>query len=310
VASLSSVQAKSSMWCGVLTIDLQDHPNGRSEISVAGRRGRFKRMQNAGVGPVFRLLRQRIVVLQFRACMELHGMTHPSITSTDLRHIQLFDGLQDDVLSAVAQVATALDLRPREVLYRQGDASNATYVVISGRLRLIQHTREGTDVTMDIYGPGELLALTAALSVSTHAGSCEALNVARVLRLPNDALYTLMGMSPDLMRRVVALLLAQLRDAQDHMRELASEAAECRLARAVLRLAEKAGIKTGEQIRLDVPVTRQSLAEMSGTTLHTASRVLSIWHRAKWVYAGRESLTLLTPRAIQDIAEGQSASLR
>ena len=131
---------------------------------------------------------------------------------------------------------------PHDTLFRQGDAGDAAFLVLSGRLRLLQHTGSGTDVALDVYGPGELIALTSALTVEPRAATCEALNAATVLRLPNSGVYDLMAASPALMKRVMAQVLARLRDAQDHVRELAAETAESRIARVVLRLADKSGM--------------------------------------------------------------------
>ncbi len=233
------------------------------------------------------------------------------IDAAMIRQSPLFAELPEQALTRIEQAAWQIELPARGFLFRQGDAGGTAFVVVSGRLRLIQHTISGHDVALDIYGPGELITPSAAtLAAERHTASCEALNAAVVFALPMESLFVSMTASPGLMRRVFGGVLTQLRDAQDHARELAAETAERRIARAVIRMASKTGVPDGGNIRIDVPITRQAIAELSGTTLHTASRVLSDWHRAKWVYAGRETLTLLLPRALHDIAEGHAPSLR
>jgi CRP/FNR family transcriptional regulator, nitrogen oxide reductase regulator len=222
----------------------------------------------------------------------------------DLRQVPSFKSMSDDARATIDAASRRVALKRGDFLFRQGDRDAQAYVVLAGRLRLIQHTDGGVDVTIDIFGPGELLSLISGVSAHPHSASCQALKPARVMVLPATLLIELLTASPEAARHVLSALLTRLRDMQDRVRELAAEDAERRIARAVMRLADKTGQPTGGKgIHLDVPVTRQMLAELSATTLHTASRTLSAWHRAGWVFAGRETLTLLHPEALQAVAE-------
>ena len=105
------------------------------------------------------------------------------------------------------------------------------------------------------------------------------------------------------MLRIVKMLHGRLTEANDRIRELSVERVEQRVARMVLRLANKVGVKESGGIRIDMPLSRQSLAELTGTTLHTVSRILSEWQRAGLVDAGREQLVLLRAHDLVMIAE-------
>ena len=78
-------------------------------------------------------------------------------------------------------------------------------------------------------------------------------------------------------------------------RELATERVERRISHAILRLVRQVGEKSDEGILIDIPLSRQDLAEMTGTTLYTTSRVLSQWEKNGWIKTGREQVTLLQP---------------
>ena len=73
--------------------------------------------------------------------------------------------------------------------------------------------------------------------------------------------------------------------------EMTSEQVEQRVARAMLRLVQQSGRKTADGIEIDFPITRQDIAEMTGTTLHTVSRLLSRWEDEGLVRGGREKVT-------------------
>jgi len=95
----------------------------------------------------------------------------------------------------------------------------------------------------------------------------------------------------------------RVREFQGRYRELATERVERRLSRMIIRLANQVGKKTSEGVLLDLPLTRQDLAEMSGTTLFTVSRILSQWEAQGLVQAGREKLLIVFPYGLVRIAE-------
>jgi CRP-like cAMP-binding protein len=98
----------------------------------------------------------------------------------------------------------------------------------------------------------------------------------------------------------------RLQEAQTRIREMATEEVERRVAHAVLRLIEQAGKQEGSGIRIDFLISRQDIAEMTGTTLHTVSRILSAWEAKGLVKGGRQKLLVRDAAGLQMLAEGDS----
>jgi CRP-like cAMP-binding protein len=89
---------------------------------------------------------------------------------------------------------------------------------------------------------------------------------------------------------------------------MSSEQVERRVAHVLLRLAKQAGRKTESGIETDFPISRQDVAEMTGTTLHTVSRILSMWEQQGLVEGGRQRIVLRAPHELFGRAEGLSPS--
>jgi CRP-like cAMP-binding protein len=96
----------------------------------------------------------------------------------------------------------------------------------------------------------------------------------------------------------------RLQEANARIRELSTEAVERRIAHAILRLVNQAGRKTPKGIEIDFPVTREDIAEMAGTTLHTVSRVMSGWQQQGMVALGRKRVTVTDAHRLFILAEG------
>jgi CRP-like cAMP-binding protein len=96
----------------------------------------------------------------------------------------------------------------------------------------------------------------------------------------------------------------RLEEAHTRIREMSTQEVERRVAHVVVRLTRTAGKKEENGIRIDFPITRQDIAEMTGTTLHTVSRILSAWEAKGLVEGGRQKLLVCDLNGIMLLANG------
>ena len=245
-------------------------------------------------------------------------MSAQGMTLNPLPHIPLLADMPAPLLDEIARESRQRVLSRNEILFTQGSPALAAFFVLSGRLRLMQHTTDGQDVTMGVFVPCEPVGLLVALAGADYPATCEALDQSTVLAVSAACIARVMSQHPPLMLKVIKMLHARLTEANDRIRELAAERVERRVARVVLRLANKVGVKQDvngvSRIRIDMPLSRQSLAELAGTTLHTVSRILSDWQRSGLVDAGREQLVILRAHDLvlvaEDIAPAEDAVSR
>jgi CRP-like cAMP-binding protein len=103
---------------------------------------------------------------------------------------------------------------------------------------------------------------------------------------------------PQLAINLLKVAVDRLVDVQTRYMELCAEQVENRVAHALLRIMRQAGRKTDGGILIDFRISRQELADYAGTTLHTASRILSAWEKNGWIDSGRERITVCDPHAL------------
>ena len=99
------------------------------------------------------------------------------------------------------------------------------------------------------------------------------------------------------------IMARQIRIFQNRVRDLSTKRVEIRIARVVLRLAHQSGKKIDEGVLIDLPLSRQDLAEMAGTTLYTASRVLREWDKKEIIHSKRQKIVIRYPHGLVSIAE-------
>jgi CRP-like cAMP-binding protein len=225
-----------------------------------------------------------------------------------LAQASLFRGLQTPELEAGLEIAHRRRVKRKTFFFHQEEQANMFYVLLEGRVRLSQLTPEGHQVIMRFMGPGDSIGIIVALSNTTYPVSAEAVTDCLALAWDEKTIVHLMERYPRLAVNGMRLVANRFHELQNRYRELATERVEQRVARALLRLARQAGKRTEDGILLDLPLTRQDLAEMTGTTLYTVSRICSKWEQVGLIDAGRGRITICSPHDLVTIAEDLPSS--
>ena len=220
-----------------------------------------------------------------------------------LSAIDLFDQISLEDLNEIASAATHRDFDKNAYLFHQGDPANQFCILVSGKVKLSQITEDGQQIIMRYVSPGEAFAVIAVLSKIPYPVTASAVDQVSLLTWGEQTMLGLMERYPRLAINSLSLLATRIQEFQDRFRELATERVERRIARALLRLAKQTGRKLDHGILIDFPLTRQDLAEMTGTTLYTVSRTLSQWEKDGLVSSQRGQVTLLSPHQLVVIAE-------
>jgi CRP-like cAMP-binding protein len=220
-----------------------------------------------------------------------------------LASIDFFDNLTLEELDEIALSGVERTYIKDTYLFHQGDSANRFYVLLEGKIKLTQLTEEGGQVILRYVSPGEAFAIIAVLRKISYPVTAMAVEKAVVLSWDEQTVLTLMMQYPQMAINSLGILAARIQEFQDRFREIATERVERRIARSILRLASQTGRKTQDGILIDLSLTRQDLAEMTGTTLYTVSRILSQWEKAGLVQSKREQVTILAPHRLVVIAE-------
>jgi CRP-like cAMP-binding protein len=214
-----------------------------------------------------------------------------------------FDGLSPGERETVMRRAVSRQAERKQVIFHEGDAANALYLVDAGRVKLTQLAADGQEVLVRFAGPGEVIAAVAALPGSKYPVTAAAVEPTRLLLWHSADIEDLCGRYPRLRTNLLQAVSGHMRDALGRVRELATERVAQRVARTLLRLTRQAGRRVEGGVLIDHPLSRQELAEMTGTTLYTVSRLLSQWEGEGIVEAGRERVLVRHPHRLVAIAE-------
>lgn len=226
-----------------------------------------------------------------------------NIFARELRRVLVFEDASDDDLDHIVQNSITRSIEEGGYFFFQGDAADYVYVLISGQVKLLQSNPAGHQVNLRTIHPWQLFgALGAVRDAARYPASAQAMQNSSALAMQGLFLRGMMETRPYLSLALMRLMTGYIEEMQVRYRELATERVEQRIALALLRLTSQVGKKSGTGIEL--ALSRQDLAEISGSTLYTVSRVLAGWERQDLVRTGREKVTITKPHELVRIAEG------
>ena len=222
--------------------------------------------------------------------------------------LPLFEGLSPAELDGVLKDARAVRFPKESAIFEQEAEARSFFVLLAGHVRVVRTTPDGRQVIARYISEGEIFGIAAALGRLTYPATAIAAVDCVVLVWPNAVWPDLSARFPVLNAGTLKTVGSRLQDTQARVVELATEQVEQRVANALLRLANQTGRKTGAGIEIDFPISRQDIAEMTGTTLHTVSRLLSAWEERGIVVSGRQRVTVTDAHRLVLLAQHRSNS--
>jgi CRP-like cAMP-binding protein len=231
-------------------------------------------------------------------------LTHRNL----IAKLPLFAELGADDVKAVLNESRSARFPKNACVFQQGEEAKSFFVLLGGHIRAEQHTRDGAKIIDRYVSAGEIFGAVEATGLKHYPATATAVVDSIALAWPSRTWPLLAARHPQLAVNALLMIGRLLQEARLRVLELQTEEVERRVARTLLRLAHQAGRKDGGAIEIDFPIRRQDVAEISGATLHTVSRILSSWERRGITAGGHQRIILRDPRKLLGLAEGRRAS--
>ncbi len=215
----------------------------------------------------------------------------------------LLDGLTETECRAIIQHSKHYEIEQDRFFFHQGEDATTMYIILTGRVKLTQVTQAGEQVIVGYCGAGDGLGIIVALSEIDYPLSAEAVTDCQAICWQRDQMKALMLMYPQLAINGMGMIAQRFVKLQDRYRDIATRRVEQRVARALLRLVRQFGKKVEGGVLIDMPLSRQDLAEMTGTNIYNVSRILSKWEREEWIASQRQRVVLCKAHELVVLAE-------
>ncbi|MDF1856047.1 Crp/Fnr family transcriptional regulator [Pseudooceanicola sp.] len=210
---------------------------------------------------------------------------------------------------SLVEIGEILDLSSRktwgegDTIFAQGNPADSFYLLLDGSIRVLRLTPGGEQIVPLHIPAGQLFGIAPAMGLEVYPADAMAAVDCVTLSWPrrhwSDFVTRYDGFGSETWRSIGARMI----ELHDRIEELSTRAVEQRVAAVVLRLVRQYGRNVEAGIEITLPITRATIAEMTGTTLHTVSRLLSGWEKDGIVASKRKHITVTDAHRLVMIAE-------
>ena len=226
----------------------------------------------------------------------------------NLRRLPIFAALSDTERRDIASAASLRCLARGESAFSEGAQVDEFFLIVSGHVKLSRAGAHRDAVILQIEHPGEPLGPTGDAQGRRQTTTATVLRDCTLAVWPMASWSRFLLDMPGLAMGLLQVIERRLAVTQDRLIEMACLDVPRRIAHLILRLIDQAGRHEEDSIRVDFPITRQDIAALTGTTLHSASRILTHWERQRIIGGGRRELLVRNVPALVELATARAAA--
>ena len=227
-----------------------------------------------------------------------------SITTKEIKQVVVFQSATENELQLILKNSIIRSIEENEFFFIQGEAVQYLYILTSGQIKLMQSSPNGQQVNLRTIHPCQMFgALGAVRKEATYPATAQALEDSSALAIDSGFLRKMLETSPHISLDMMTLMTSYIQEMQARYRELATERVEQRVANTLIRLAGQSSVRSEKDAGIVLSFSRQDVAEMTGTTLYTVSRLFSEWERQQIIETAREKIKIIKPHDLVRIAD-------
>jgi len=224
--------------------------------------------------------------------------TLPRLDESLLTHLPPFSKLDRRQIRTILDQASSRRYEPGTHIFEEDSPAKRFFMLLDGYVRVVRVTQTGEQVTALHIPAGQLLGIAKAIGRETYPATAVTATESIALSWPTRLWNTFVTEYDGFATETYKTVGHRVGEMNTRIVELATQQVEQRVANALLRLINQTGRKVEGGIEIDFPITRQDLSELTATTLHTVSRLLSAWEKQGIVESKRKRIKVCDPHAM------------
>ena len=228
---------------------------------------------------------------------------HMNAKIASVQRFALFGGLSPADCAAIISAGREKRLCRRQSLFSVGDRVEQVFLVLSGAVRVTQTGFRGGEVMLRICGPGDLVGTFCLLPDEKHESAAQIAQAGTTVVWNSVTFAKLLDAIPRLRHNTFRILEERLREMEQRFRELSTDDVPSRLSSELIRLSKhfRSGVNENGEIHL----SQTDLAQLTGTTVPTVSRLLGRWEKLGIVSVRREAVRVHDLDELAHLSNGE-----
>ncbi|MEY3447761.1 MAG: hypothetical protein RLZZ14_285 [Actinomycetota bacterium] len=218
---------------------------------------------------------------------------NPAHDETVVRRAPLFTALDDSAASTLKESMTTVKINKGGVLFSEGDEGQTLYVIIEGKIKLGTRSSDGRENLLSILGPGEMFGELSLFDVGPRTATATAVTDTRLLALGHDKVIPWITAHPEVSLQLLARLAQRLRRTNEVVSDLVFSDVPGRVAKALIDLGERFGVKKDDGFHVNHDLTQEELAQLVGASRETVNKALADFASRGWLRLEARAVVVL-----------------
>jgi len=221
-------------------------------------------------------------------------------TTELLKKIQLFNGLDEQQLVAMAKIISEQNFKKGENIFAEGDDGVGFYILVEGQVKIYKLSVDGKEQILHIFGPGEPFAEAAVFTGRSFPAYADAMQKSRAFFIPREAFVGLIKANPSLAMNMLGTLSLRLKKFAGMIEALSLKEVPGRLASHLLLLSDQQGSN-----EFPLNISKTQLASLLGTIPETLSRILNKLSNRGYIESNGPRITIVNREGMEELASGE-----
>jgi CRP/FNR family transcriptional regulator len=220
-----------------------------------------------------------------------------------LRSSTLYRNLTGEDQKRLAAVSLAKSYERGETIFSEGDSPDFLVTIASGRVKVVKLIPSGKEIILEIFGAGDPVGAVVAYEGRPYPASAVAIEPVQCILVRRSEFFALFERHPTFVRGFLTGMAQRIVELTRRIPEVAGGRVETRFARLFLKLADRMGEARGAARFIPMALSRQELADLTGTTIETCIRIMSRWGKEGVVTTEREGFVVSDRSALERLVE-------
>lgn len=196
-----------------------------------------------------------------------------------LKKIPLFSSLTDEELREISDIIVIQDFKKHEIILYEEDTNDYMYVILNGKVKVIQTTEDGKEIFLAMHQSDEFFGEMSLIDGKTSPATVIVTEDSTIAIISRKDFHLLINTQKKVFENLMLILCSRLRESWEKIQLLNLKNASQRIKILFLMLSDKYGKKTAEGVTLNIKLTHQEIADMTGMARETVTRVIDRWQK-------------------------------
>jgi CRP/FNR family transcriptional regulator/CRP/FNR family cyclic AMP-dependent transcriptional regulator len=224
-----------------------------------------------------------------------------------LANIPLFASVEPEALQVLQDRMQRRSFDRGESIFFKGDPGDTLYVIVSGEVKIVLASEEGQESILIVFKEGDFFGEMALFDAKPRSADAVTVRATTLLALRREDFEQFVREHPEVAFPIFRWLTAKLRRTTDRLEDIIFLDLPSRVAKKLVQLARSHGVRTGQGIRIDLPLSQQELAEMVGATRPRVNEQLRRLAREGLIDVDRQTITVLRPGELNRRVTGEGS---